>query len=236
MICIEVIKKGTTEAEAVKAVKVRLNACIKSNLDIHNGNFGLDTEAAVRLFQKQQQLLADGVVNQLTWERLFTVRPKVKITATELRTRALEIANTQLFVREKTGKNDGVEVEAYLKSTGLGKGYAWCMAFVFWAFSKAATDLKIPNLMPKTAGVLDGLRRSKKYVVLKPMPGDIFIMDFGDGKGHAGFVEEIKGDYIYTVEGNTSADPSYKAEDREGNGVFERRRAISTIKAFIRYV
>lgn len=236
MLCAEIIKKGSTNDVAVKAIKVRLNDLMGLKLDVQNINFGLETEAAVRLFQKKNNLLADGVVGELTWERLFTVATKPKPVATTLGARALEIAKTQLFVREKTGNNDGKEVEAYLKSVGLGKGYAWCMAFFFWGNQKAADELKIKNLVPKTAGVLDCLRKAKSYVVTEPQPGDQFIMDFGGGHGHTGWVNEVRGDKnIFTVEGNTSADPTYKAQDREGNGVFERNRAISTITAFIRY-
>lgn len=236
MICSEIIKKGTNNTELVKAIKVRLNTLIKSGLDPQNGNFGSETEAEVKKFQKANHLLSDGVVGELTWERLFTELPKTKVTSTELRFRALEVARTQLFVRELTGKNDGKEVESYLKSVGLGKGYAWCMAFMYWAFQVASSELKIPNVMPKTAGVLDCLRKAKRYVVLNPASGDQFIMDFGKGLGHTGLVSEVKGSYIYTIEGNTSADPSYSGEDREGNGIFERKRGISSIKAFIRYV
>lgn len=237
MFC-EIIKKGSTDAVAVKAIKVRLNELLGLNLDVQNSNFGLETEAGVRLFQKKYNLLPDGIVGELTFERLFTIAKPEKVLSTLLRFRALEIAKTQLFVREKTGKNDGIEVEAFLKSVGLSKGYAWCMAFVYWNGEKAAGQLKVPNLVPKTAGVIDCYRKAKAkgYVVTEPKKGDQFIMNFGDGTGHTGWVDEVKNNKnIFTVEGNTSADPTYAALDREGNGVFERNRPISTIYAFIRY-
>ena len=241
MICDgQVIRVGSTDQVTVKAIKVRLNELLKTDLDIHNGNFGDTTEAAVRAFQKSALLIQDGEVGPLTWERLFTVRPDVPIsgiTTTDRNLHAMELMKSQLWVREKTGNNDGPEVEKFLKSVGLGKGYSWCMAFVFWAHNKTAEDLKIPLLTPKTAGVLECLRRAKKYVITgAPLPGDQFIMDFGGGHGHTGVVTLTKDKYIYTVEGNTAADPSYKGEDREGNGVFERNRPISSITAFIRYV
>ena len=234
------IKNGSKDIVSVKAIKVRLNLLLKSKLDVNNGNFGDSTEAVVKQFQKQAQLLPDGVVGELTWERLFTEATEVKPHSNILRLRALEIADTQLFVREKTGKNDGVEVESYLKAVGLGKGYAWCMAFVFWLFLRASTELKIANPVPKTAGVLDCYAKAKKLGYVIPhddvQAGDQFIMDFGKGAGHTGLVTEVKSaTHVYTVEGNTSADPSYAAADREGNGVFERNRSKSSILAFIRY-
>lgn len=233
----ELIKKGSTNVVAVKAIKVRLNDLLGSKLDVQNANFGDSTAEVVKQFQRKNNLLADGIVGELTWERLFTILPKPVVKETnELRLRALEIMKSQLFVREKTNKNDGVEVEAYLKSVGLGKGYPWCMSFVYWGFLKASEALKIPNLVPKTAGVLDCLNKAKKYVVKSPAEGDQFIMDFGKNQGHTGLVTEVKDNRIFTIEGNTSADPTYAGEDREGNGVFERSRPISSIKAFIRYI
>lgn len=74
---------------------------------------------------------------------------------------AIAIASTQVGVKELTGKNDGVEVESYLKSVGLGKGYAWCMAFVYWVFLKACDSLKIEMMLPKNAGVLNFFRQTK---------------------------------------------------------------------------
>lgn len=239
MNCPGIIKQGSKDGVSVKAIKVRLNELLGSKLDVQNGNFGPSTEAVVKQFQKQVQLIQDGIIGELTWERLFTEATEAKPHDNILRLRAIEIGDTQLFVREKTNNNDGVEVESYLKLVGLPKGYAWCMAFVFWCFQKAADQLNILNPVPKTAGVLDCLAkaRAKKYIITKdPQPGDQGIMDFGGGKGHTFLVTERKSDtHVYTVEGNTSADPTYAGEDREGNGVFERHRAISSAIAFIRY-
>lgn len=232
----EVIMKESTNAVAVKAIKVRLNEVLGSTLDPQNGRFGDSTAAVVRQFQIMNGLYPDGKVGELTWERLFVpivVRPA---TSPILRVRAEQIMFSQLHVRELTGKNDGKEVEEYLKAVGLGKGYAWCMAFVFWGFQKAAEELKVKNLVPKTAGVLDCYAKAKAYRVSEPQLGDQFIMDFGKGAGHTGLVTSAKNGRIFTIEGNTSADPSYAALDREGNGVFERNRPISGIKGFLRYM
>lgn len=235
--CGKIIEKGSTDQVSVKAIKVRLNTLIGSSLDVTNGNFGESTEAVVKQFQKRNQLISDGRVGELTWERLFTIVKPLAVQSTLLRIRAMEIMDSQLFVRELTGKNDGVEVEKYLKSVGLGKGYAWCMAFVYWGFQTGSKELGVINPVPKTAGVLDCYAKAKgmHLVTGDPEEGDQFIMDFGKGAGHTGVVTEVKNGRIYTVEGNTSADPSYSGEDREGNGVFERARQISTIKAFLRY-
>lgn len=55
----------------------------------------------------------------------------------------LKWSATQLYVREATGRNDGPEVEAYLKITGNRKGEAWCGAFQ--AAVQKACGLPFPN-------------------------------------------------------------------------------------------
>ena len=66
----------------------------------------------------------------------------------------MAIAITQLHVREKTDNNDGPDVAKYLNSIGLGEGYSWCQASVYWCFKQAAFELGVPNPVVKTGGVL----------------------------------------------------------------------------------
>lgn len=235
------IKAGSANSEAVKAIKVQLNKLIGSTLDVTNGNFGDSTELVIKQFQRKFHLIQDGQVGELTWTRLFNPESSTLVTIDaggNINLKAVEIGKSQLHVRELTNNNDGKEVEAYLKSVNLGKGYAWCMAFVFWCFQKAAEALGKTNPVPKTAGVLDCLAKAKakKYLIINdPKTGDQGIMDFGGGKGHTYIVTERRGVSVFTVEGNTSADPKYAGEDREGNGVFERNRPTSGTKCYIRY-
>jgi hypothetical protein len=55
--------------------------------------------------------------------------------------RLIPIAMAELWVREKTGKNDGKRVEEYLASVKLKKGDPYCAAFVSWVFKEAGYDL-----------------------------------------------------------------------------------------------
>ncbi|WP_158729838.1 MULTISPECIES: CHAP domain-containing protein [unclassified Flavobacterium] len=144
--------------------------------------------------------------------------------------KTLEIAITQIGVEEiPRYSNSGPEVEIYLKSVGLNKGYAWCMAFIYWCTQKAALKLAVKNPLKRTAGVLDQYNSRPLLVTFVPQPGDIFIMDLGKGLGHAGIIEKIVGNTIYTIEGNTNA-----AGGREGYKVSRKKREINTIKAFLR--
>jgi hypothetical protein len=145
---------------------------------------------------------------------------------------SLEVATRQIGVQEiPKGSNAGPEVEIYLKSVGLTKGYSWCMAFVYWCVSTSSTTSSTTrNPLKKTAGVLDQWNSKPELRITTPVPGSVFIMDFGKGQGHTGFVEKIlPGGKIQTIEGNTNDDGS-----REGYKVCRRTRDITTIKGFIR--
>jgi hypothetical protein len=99
--------------------------------------------------------------------------------------------------------------------------------------------------LPKTAGVLNHWRAAAKLpgvaiikgadAVQSPAlvePGFLFAMDFGGGVGHFGFIAEIAGAHLVTIEGNTGPDGT-----REGVGVFRRtQRRLSNINlGFIDY-
>ena len=153
------------------------------------------------------------------------------ILETSLSAESLFVANTQLDIREERS-NAGPEVARYLRSVNLPVGHPWCMAFVYWCVQVAADRLKLENPLVRTAGVL---RQWNECTCRKipgrsgaVKPGDIFIMDFGGGKGHTGFVTGVKPGIIETIEGNTNDEGS-----REGVEVCRRERPISSIKGFI---
>ena len=60
----------------------------------------------------------------------------------------IKTAESQVGVVEKTGNNDGVQVEAYLKTVGLGKGYSYCAAFVKWVFLQCGFKTNINAWSP----------------------------------------------------------------------------------------
>ena len=127
----------------------------------------------------------------------------------------------------------------FLKSVVLGKGYAWCMAFVYWSFDQAAKDLKIVNPLIKTGGVLKGWNDAKctKIKAIDSRnnpalvkPGQIFIIDHGSGYGHTGIVIAVNGGFITTIE-NTN-----NSQSREGIGVFNHIRKIKDVnRGFLQY-
>src|SRR5690625_7730160 len=68
------------------------------------------------------------------------------------RERVQTVYAAQVGIREATGNNDGLEVEAYLATTNLGPGYPWCAAFVSWVFAEEGYDQPrtpwTPSLFP----------------------------------------------------------------------------------------
>lgn len=144
---------------------------------------------------------------------------------------SLQQAHSQYGVQEfPRGSNAGPGVEKYLRSVGLGKGYAWCMAFVYWCVQQAAQQQGAVNPLTRTAGVLAQWNALPARRVTAPRSGDIFIMEFSGGTGHTGFVDKVNADgTVTTIEGNTDQEAS-----REGYIVTSRIRKVSTMKGFIR--
>jgi hypothetical protein len=112
------------------------------------------------------------------------------------------------------------------------------MAFIYWCFEQSAAALKVPNPAPRTAGVKRSwqLAQSQPGATIVPAakaakdpslvtPGMVFYIDTGPSTGHAGFVADVVGSTLVTIEGNTNDGGS-----REGIGVFQRsKRKIKDI-------
>lgn len=206
--------------------------------------FGPKTTEAVKNFQIGNFLEPDGQVGPKTLAALFpasiTAPDKYHIqpwqsTQTTLRLRALDILTAQNGVRERTS-NAGPAIEVILASVGLGPGYSWCAAFVYWGFDQAARELGIKNPLPRTGGCLNHWNTThglKFKTEQEPVAGDVFIMKVGTaGAGHTGVVisyNKSEGT-VHTIEGNTNNDSS-----PNGDGVYFRDRKVERLLGFIEY-
>ncbi|NBD19083.1 CHAP domain-containing protein [Aquabacterium fontiphilum] len=252
------IKMGEADARIVKALKNALNKALALRggdaivLDADNPTFGPRMKQAVMLFQARhlddqgQPLRTDGEVGALTWAALFGTErvPQVDNAAAPFLAAVLDKAASQIGVLEvPRNSNRGPEVEAYLRRAGVSPGLAWCCAFTYWCFDEAAHEAGRGNPMFRTAGCLahwnnaqrQGAQRlAARDAVANPSlirPGMVFIMDFGGGMGHTGFVERVEGGYLHTIEGNTDASLT-----REGGGVYRLKRKVGSInKGYIDY-
>ncbi|KXK57918.1 MAG: putative peptidoglycan binding domain protein [Chlorobi bacterium OLB7] len=202
-----VIKKGEKDGKIVRAIQKELNARGCGPLEV-DGDFGPKTLAAVKLFQTRftdqngNPLVADGEVGAVTWAALFGQEkvPVVETNKSPLATAAIAAAKSQLGVLENPlGSNKGPEVNAYLASVGLGPGYFWCMAFVYWCYQQAAEQLKKNNPLVKTAGVMAHWNAARaagtRCITTKEAadnpglvkPGMIFIISTAEGLGTQGW-------------------------------------------------
>lgn len=231
------ISAGSKDVVGIRSIKSMLNLMIGTKLDCTNDIYGPTTTAAVKIFQTRNNLNPDGAVGELTWNKLFNIYPPVSDKISDLSERALAVFKTYLGIREATGNNDGPLVEKILASVGLPKGYAYCMATIYYVYKVASEQLGVKNPIVQTAGALDFYNRMPASTKVKvPRSGDIGIMDFGGGKGHAFMIRaNIGNGRVTTYEGNTSPQLVSAKLDRDGGGFWERNRSITSInKGFIR--
>lgn len=146
----------------------------------------------------------------------------------------LDVAITQIGKQEDPkGSNWGEDVRKYLLSVGINFPASWCMAFIYWCVDQAAQINEQPNPLYKTGGVLaewNNFKGNKFGAGVGELnPGDIFIMDFGHGLGHTGFIESEGEHGVHTIEGNANDTGS-----REGYEVCRKIRHRSSFKGIIR--
>ncbi|MGJ1233835.1 MULTISPECIES: CHAP domain-containing protein [Sphingobacterium] len=148
--------------------------------------------------------------------------PSVKrYTCSGVRERIVDIAVHEIGVQEARGNNDGKRVEEYLAYTGLGKGHAWCAAFVSWCYGQAG--LAVPRNAWSPA-LFPLARRYKAAQIAQGsiQQADLFAIYSSSLQriNHVGIVRKKEGNWILTVEGNVD------------NRVLCKRRPLTTIYAF----
>jgi hypothetical protein len=112
----------------------------------------------------------------------------------------IELADTQI------GNIGG---EPYWSWYGFSGREEWCACFVSWvAYQCGYIDAGIiPRFSSCDAGMA-WFRNNGQWMDggYTPAPGDIifFDWDFDGSSDHVGIVERVEGDYVHTIEGNTS--------------------------------
>lgn len=125
----------------------------------------------------------------------------------------------------------------YTKSPYFGtNGVPFCNMGVSWVFNKAGATILgngavyayVP-WMQRDAGKAGRLRGFDDI-----QPGDVLCFDWdADGESdHTGFAVARDGDYVHTIEFNTSG--SHAGSQSDGGGVYRRTRHRSTVSAVIR--
>lgn len=146
-----------------------------------------------------------------------------------MRVKFIEHAKSYVGIREKTGHNDGPEIERWQRVVGIPKKSAYCTAFSSTMFFDLNIPAPITGWSPAmfSGNVIyqrSGASWRKGYIL--PV-GAVFGFYYPD-KGrvaHTGLVEYGGWEKSMTIQANTSlsgavqSDDTLTEEDREGQGV-----------------
>ena len=152
------------------------------------------------------------------------------MTVDQAKKMVLDLARSEIGYHEKasdnqlndktanTGGNNWTKYAAYLDSfagfyNGPKNGYAWCDVFVDYLFVKCfgvdvGRRMLCQPLNSAGAGCLFSAQYYKeagRWRTNAPQPGDQIFFTYSPGEySHTGIVEEVNGDTVTTIEGNTS--------------------------------
>lgn len=167
------------------------------------------------------------------WYRKFSSQNGKKeasgITKQESINRVLNLARAELGYREKASNSNLDDKTANAGSANWTKyardldrtnwynggknGYAWCDIWYDWLFYKCFGDPLGRNMLCQPIGSAGaGCLYSAQYYksagrwhTNSPQPGDQIFFTYSSGEySHTGLVEQVNGDTVTTIEGNTS--------------------------------
>jgi peptidoglycan hydrolase-like protein with peptidoglycan-binding domain len=190
-------------------------------------------------FYKDKLDGAEGPITRAAraaWEASLVLSP----TPNAIIARFLAAARKEVGTRE-TSKNQGPGIAKYWTATSYPKGYdnrePYCAAFVCWCLAQAVTGADHAFTLPRSALAYGfekwaTANKGKGVQLLNggsvPKPGDIFTLS---AVSHVGIVLSVSGSRMKTIEGNTDGSGS-----REGDGVYQRERTISSTRKLVRII
>lgn len=151
------------------------------------------------------------------------------MTKQEAIKKVLDLARSEIGYREKASNSNlddktanagGANWTKYARDLGKtnwyngGKnGYAWCDVFVDWLFYKCFGDPLGRNMICQPTGSAGAgclyssqyYKSAGRWVTNGPQAGDQIFFTYSAGEySHTGIVEQVNGDTVTTIEGNTS--------------------------------
>ena len=136
----------------------------------------------------------------------------------------LALARREIGTKEQPAGSNRVKYNtAYYGWEVSGRAYPWCCVFLWWLFRMCgASALFYGGARTASCGTLmDYARRNGLLVTKDYRLGDLVFFRFSGSGGpeHVGIVEEIRGETLVTIEGNTGA-----GNDTNGGQVQRRQR------------
>ena len=190
---VAVLKKGS-QGTAVKNLQNQLILC-GANITA-DGDFGNKTDAAVKSFQRDMQLTADGIVGSQTFAALdMAVTWRTSGNALVLK------AGQYLGVSEPDGDNDIIDAFNDLAGAGYGHADSWCQMFAVVCMSDAGLEPFITASCTLAYTHYEAIGAAQTL----PKVGYLIYLDW-DKSGdcdHVGIVSAIGGGYVYVIEGNS---------------------------------
>lgn len=213
-----------------------------------DGEFGPQTEHAVKAFQRLSGLEPDGVVGPMTFTKLSApLRNAFELASfsnANIRDYIIYYADQHLKNKPRELRsNEGPWVRSYLDGNE-GKPWAWCMGFVQAIMDMAYTsrNKKFTSVIPLSYSCQDvGKSAAKKGYLLRNKDavsdpstikkGDIFLMysTLKSRYHHTGIVESVEGHLIHTIEGNTNDEGS-----RDGYEACRRVRDFTAYQTYLK--
>lgn len=159
---------------------------------------------------------------------------QAQVAPVDAREKVVAVGRALLGTTEKTGRNDGPQIDRILESVGLEKtGAPYCAAFNRYCYDTAG----LRGFGPRSALAAVWVREptwTRLGGGKSPLPGDTWGIYFPSKKrvAHTGLVEKWGPTFVLTIEGNTSPDAAAGSEaDRNGDGIWRKRRLVSQIYA-----
>jgi hypothetical protein len=180
-----------------------------------------------------------NVYNPLS--QYYTYKPKpIPITTEDIRKSLLKILDTQLGIREiPEGSNRGKMIDIYNRHVDIPLGSPYCAAFVSYNLDSVGVDNPRSGWSPNYALKKDIIYKAKNTNNKSLKACDVVTYYYSNLKrvGHTGFYlkTDVNG-YIITVEANTNSSGAFGTIEREGSGVYKKKRELSKIYAITRYI
>ena len=188
-----ILKKGS-QGTAVKNLQ---NQLISIGADISaDGDFGAKTDAAVKSFQKDMGLTADGIAGNQTLTAL-NMAATWKTSGNPLVIRA----GQYLGLSEPDGDNKIIDAFNTLAGSKFGYTDAWCQMFAVVCMAETNLNPYITASCTIAFSHYDSI----KAVQNLPRAGYLVYFDWDNTNDcdHVGIVAAVGNGYIYVIEGNS---------------------------------